>query len=101
MCAHLAFLLALHVLCLKPFHRYTSDSCLEIDVKSVVFGNQAPGLNDTSVAKAVDDRNRRWSDQLPREPGDLWDALLASDADSRQALFANCIALSVNAMHES
>jgi ParB family transcriptional regulator, chromosome partitioning protein len=66
-----ALFAALHTLCLKLFYRYTSESCLEIDVKSVTFGTQAPGLNDTSIAKAVDDRHRRWSEQLPREPGDL------------------------------
>jgi ParB family chromosome partitioning protein len=96
-----AFLAALHTLCLKLFYRYASHSCVEIEVKSVVFGNQAPGLNDTAVAKAVDDRHRRWSEQFPREPGDLWSALLAFDADSRQALFAHCVALSVNSVHES
>jgi ParB family transcriptional regulator, chromosome partitioning protein len=96
-----AFLAALHALCLELFYRYTSDSCLEIDVKSVVFGNQAPGLNDTAIAKAVDDRHRRWSEQLPQEPGDLWEALLAFDTDSRHALFAHCVALSINAVHES
>jgi ParB family chromosome partitioning protein len=96
-----AFLAALHALCLKLFYRYASDSCVEIDVKSVVFGSQAPGLNDSALAKAMDDRHRRWSEQLPREPGDLWSALLAFDTDSRQALFAHCVALGVNAVHES
>jgi ParB family chromosome partitioning protein len=96
-----AFLAALHALCLKLFYSYTSDSCVEIDVKSGVFGNQAPGLNDTGIAKAVDDRHRSWADQLPSDPGDLWDALLAFDTDSRHALFAHCVGLSVNAMHES
>ena len=62
-----AFLAALHALCLKLFYRYTSESCLDIDVKSVVFGSQAPGLNDAAIAKAVDERHRRWSEQLPRE----------------------------------
>jgi ParB family chromosome partitioning protein len=96
-----AFSTALHTLCLNLFYRYATDSCVEIEVKSVVFGNQAPGLNDTAIAKSVDDRHRRWFEQLPREPGDLWSALLAFDADSRQALFAHCVALSVNAVHES
>jgi ParB family transcriptional regulator, chromosome partitioning protein len=67
-----AFSAALHTLCLKLFYRYATDSCVEIEVKSVVFGNQAPGLNDTAIAKAVDDGHRRWAQQLPREPGDLW-----------------------------
>jgi ParB family transcriptional regulator, chromosome partitioning protein len=86
---------------LAAFYRCTSESCVEIDVKSVVFGNQAPGLNDTAIAKAIDDRHHCWSEQLPREPGELWDALVAFDTDSRQALFAHCMALSVNAVHES
>jgi ParB family chromosome partitioning protein len=96
-----AFSAALHALCLKLFYSYTFDSYTEIDAKSVVFGSQAPGLNDTGIAKAVDDRHRAWSDQLPSEPGDLWDALLAFDTDSRHALLAHCVGLSVNAVHES
>jgi hypothetical protein len=32
---------------------------IEIEVKSVVFGNQAPAL-------VVDDRHRKWSEQFPR-----------------------------------
>jgi hypothetical protein len=38
-----AFLAALQALCLKLFYRYATDSCVEIEVKSVAFGNQAPG----------------------------------------------------------
>ena len=65
-----------------------SIDCLDIDVKSVVFGGHPPGLIETAIAKAVDERHRRWSEQLPQEPGDLWEALLACDTDSRHALFA-------------
>jgi ParB family chromosome partitioning protein len=95
-----AFVAALHALCLKLFYRYTPESCLDLDVKSVVFGGQAPGLNDSAVAKAVDERHRRWSEHLPRESADLWDSLCAFDPDSRDALFAHCVALSVNAVYE-
>lgn len=96
--AHLA---ALHAFCLRLFYRYALESCVEVEVKSYVFGSQAPGLNDTAIAKAVDERHRRWSEQLPREPGDLWDVLQAFDADSRDALFAHCVAMSINAVYES
>jgi ParB family chromosome partitioning protein len=96
-----AFLAALHVLCLKLFYRFGSDSCLEIDAKSLAFGQQAPGLNDTALAKAVDERHRAWAGQLPRETEELWDALAAFDSDSRQALFAHCVALSLNAVVEA
>ena len=95
-----AFLAALHALCLKLFYRYTPESCLDIDAKSVVFGSQAPGVGDTAIAKAVDERHRQWSEQLPRESAELWDALSAFDRDRRNALFAHCIALSVNAVYE-
>jgi ParB family chromosome partitioning protein len=95
--AHLA---ALHAFCLDLFYRYSSESCLDVDVKSYVFDSQAPGLNDTAIAKAVDERHRAWSEQLPHGPGELWDALLAFDRDSRDALFAHCVAISVNAVHE-
>lgn len=97
----LSFLVALHALCLRLFYRYTSDSCLEIDAKSVVLGGQAPGLNDSAIAKAIDDRHGRWFKQLPQESDELWDTLLKFDVDSRHALFAHCVGLSVNAMHES
>jgi ParB family chromosome partitioning protein len=96
-----AFLAALHVLCLKLFYRYGSDSCPEIDAKSIAFGQQAPGLNDSALAKAVDERHRAWAEQLPHETEDLWDALAAFDGDSRQALFAHCVSLSLNAVVEA
>jgi ParB family chromosome partitioning protein len=95
-----AFLAALHALCLKLFYRYTPESCLDVEVKSIVFGSQAPGLNDSAIAKAVDERHRRWSEHLPRESTELWDALSVLDQDSRDALFAHCVALSVNAVYE-
>jgi ParB family transcriptional regulator, chromosome partitioning protein len=58
------------------------------------------GFEDSAAAKAVDERHRRWSAQLPRESADLWHALSAFDPDSRDALFAHCVALSVNAVYE-
>jgi ParB family transcriptional regulator, chromosome partitioning protein len=96
-----AFVAALHVLCLKLFYRYALDSCLEIEPKGTMFGGQAPGLADTASAKAIDARHAAWAAQLPREPGALWDALMAFDHDSRRSLFAHCVALTVNAVSET
>jgi ParB family chromosome partitioning protein len=96
-----AFVAALHVLCLKLFYRYALDSCLEIEPKSAMFSGQAPGLADTTSAKAIDARHAAWAAQLPREPATLWDALMAFDHDSRQALFAHCVSLTVNAVSET
>ena len=66
-----------------------------------MFGGQAPGLADTASAKAIDARHAAWAAQLPNEPAALWDALVAFDHDSRQSLFAHCVALTVNAVSET
>jgi len=97
----IAFLAALHALTLKVFYHYGSDSCLELDLKSVGFGTQAPGLNDSASAEAIRVRHESWTKALPKESADLWEALQGWDADSRSALFAHVVGLSVNAVHEA
>ena len=96
-----AFLAALHVLTLKTFYHYGSDSCLELDLKSVSFGAQAPGLNDSASAEAIRVRHEGWAKVLPKESADLWEALQERDGDSRASLFAHVVSLSVNAVHEA
>jgi ParB family transcriptional regulator, chromosome partitioning protein len=95
-----AFLAALHVLTLKTFYHYGSDSCLELDLKSVSFGTQAPGLNDSASAEAIRARHESWAKALPKESADLWDALLEWDGDSQAGLFTHIVSLSVNAVCE-
>ncbi|MGB8842304.1 MAG: ParB/RepB/Spo0J family partition protein, partial [Aliidongia sp.] len=95
-----AFLAVLHALCLKAFYRYVVDTCLEIEAKSASFAQQAPGLNDTASARAIESRHQCWLRHLPQEPEDLWDVLVGFDRDSQAALFAHCAALSVNAVQE-
>ena len=97
----IAFLALLHALCLKLFYRYGAETCLEIEAKSVMFGAQAPGLADTPLAERVDARHRNWAAQLPEEPGELWDILAGFDTDSREALFAHCVSLTLNATHDA
>jgi ParB family chromosome partitioning protein len=97
----IAYLALLHALCLKLFYRYGAESCLEVEAKSVMFGAQAPGLADMPLAERVDARHEAWAAQLPEDTGELWDVLMAFDADSREALFAHCVALTLNATHES
>ena len=95
-----AFVAALHVLTLKTFYHYGSDSCLELDLKSVNFGTQAPGLNDSTSAEAIRVRHESWAKALPKESADLWDALQEWDRDSQAALFAHIVSLSVNAVYD-
>jgi len=97
----IAFAAALHALCLRVFYRYSQDTCLELDLKSAGFSAQAPGLADSALAVAFDARHKAWVAVLPKGPDDLWGALMAFDGDSRQALFAHCVSLSVNAIYEA
>ena len=95
-----AFLAALHALCLQVFYPYALDSCVELTIKSVGFSSQAPGLADSAAAIALGERHQAWRDTLPKEAGDLWDALAGFDGDSRARLFAHCVAQGVNACVE-
>lgn len=97
----IAFLAALHALSLKAFYHYGSDSSLELDLKSISFSAQAPGLNDSVSAEAIRARHENWAKALPKESADLWDRLQGWDSDSRAALFAHVVGLSVNAVHEA
>ena len=90
----------LHALCLKLFYRYGFDTCLEIEAKSVLFGD-ASGLADSQSAKAIDARHKHWAGQMPRDARELWDVLGDLDSDSRQTLFAHCVGLTINAVHQS
>jgi ParB family transcriptional regulator, chromosome partitioning protein len=96
-----AFLAALHALTLKVFYTYGSDSCLELDLKSVSFGAQASGLNDSTSAEAIRLRHESWAKALPKESTELWRALRNWDSDSRSALFAHVVSPSVNAVYET
>ena len=96
-----AFLAALHALCLKLFYGYGLTSCLELDVKSVTFNAQATGLNDTAVARTLTDRHQFWLASMPKHPEGLWGALFQLDEQSQQSLFAHCVGLSVNGVHEA
>lgn len=97
----MAFIAALHALTLKVFYNYGTDSCLELDLKGVSLCAQAPGLSDSAAAEAIRARHDDWAKALPKDPDCLWDALQAWDSDSRSALFAHVVSLSVNAVHEA
>ena len=97
---HTAFLTALHAMTLRLFYRYGLDTCVEIELRSAAFGSHAPGLSDTPCAQSLEASLENWLKALPKQPEDLWDALKAFDSDSRDLLFAYCVAMTVNAVYE-
>ncbi|RJG39943.1 ParB/RepB/Spo0J family partition protein [Mesorhizobium sp. DCY119] len=91
----MAFIAALHVAVLKIFYRYGADSCLEITLQHTAF-SQTQGLADTVWAKEIEQRQESWGYDLPGNADEVWNYLIALDQDSRMALFAHCVSLSVN-----
>jgi ParB family transcriptional regulator, chromosome partitioning protein len=95
-----AFLAALHAMVLRLFYRYGQESCVEIEPRSTAFGTQAPGLGDMPYAQSIDRRIETWGKTLPKRAEDLWKALTGFDSCSREALFAHCVAMTVNAVQD-
>ncbi|MBA3448355.1 MAG: ParB N-terminal domain-containing protein [Pseudaminobacter sp.] len=95
----MAFVAALHAFVLQVFYHFASDTSLELTLKSASFP-QTQGLADTVWAKEIDERQEAWGRDLPKDEGELWEFLITLDDASRQALFAHCVSLSVNAVIE-
>jgi ParB family chromosome partitioning protein len=96
-----AYLAALNALVLNLFYRgYTSNNCLQIDAKDALVSD-FPGLAEFKARKEIDARHEAFEKLLPEDETQLWDALLTFDETTRQALFAHCVGLTVNAVHEA
>ena len=95
--AHLA---ALHAMVLQQFYRFGRCTCITIRADGVPIGHQTLGLTETPYARSVEARADVWRRTLPADAADLWDALAELDRDSRDALFAHCVAMTVSAVHD-
>jgi ParB family chromosome partitioning protein len=96
-----AFQAVLHNFVLATFYRFaTSSGCLEISIRTPTFPAQAPGLKESASAQAIDVRHDGWKARLPKDEGNLWDALTAFDRKEQAALFAHCASFAVNALYE-
>src|SRR5258707_6874248 len=63
-----------------------------------MLASHAGGIEDTKAGKAWADHHARWAAQMPRDAADLWAFVVDLDHNSRMALFAHCVALTVNAV---
>ena len=95
----IAFLAMLHALTLKLFYHYSPESCLQVEAKDTLV-SPFPGLADFAASTAIAARHRAWEEALPEKPEELWAALQDLDTENRDALFAHCAGLTINALHE-
>ena len=86
-----------HALSAQIFYRGADAHVLDIRPVSTVLASHADGIEDTKAGKAWADRHASWAAQMPRDVTDLWAFVVELDHDSRMALFAHCVALTVNA----
>ena len=87
-----------HALAAQIFYRGADAHVLDIRPVSTVLASHADGIEDTKAGKAWADHHARWAAQMPRDVADLWAFVVELDHDSRMALFAHCVALTVNAV---
>jgi ParB family chromosome partitioning protein len=97
----IAFQAVLHNFVQATFYRFASSSgCLEIAIRTPTFPVRTPGLKESASAQAIDARHDGWKARLPKDEGDLWDALTALDGTAQASLFAHCASSAVNALYE-
>jgi ParB family transcriptional regulator, chromosome partitioning protein len=87
-----------HALSAQIFYRGADAHVLDIRPVSTVLASHADGIEDSKAGKAWADHHARWAAQMPRDVTDLWAFVVELDDDSRMALFAHCVALTVNAV---
>jgi ParB family chromosome partitioning protein len=97
--ANMAYLAVLHALALRLFYRYSADSSLQIEARDHLV-TPFEGLGDAPPAQFMAASHKSWEQTLPDRPEELWDALARLDADDRQTLFAHCVGLTINAVHQ-
>lgn len=87
-----------HALSAQIFYRGADAHILDIRPVSTMLAAHADGIEDTKAGKAWADCHARWAAQMPRDVAALWAFVVDLDHDSRMALFAHCVALTVNAV---
>jgi ParB family chromosome partitioning protein len=87
-----------HALAAQIFYRGADAHVLDIRPVSTMLAAHADGIEDTKAGKEWGDHDARWAAQMPRDVSDLWTFVVELDHDSRMALFAHCVALTVNAV---
>ncbi|MHC2282881.1 ParB family chromosome partitioning protein [Bradyrhizobium diazoefficiens] len=87
-----------HALAAQIFYLGAEAHVVGIQPIKTDLAGHADGIEDTPAGKAWADRHANWARQIPRDVTSLWAFVAELDPDSRMALFAHCVALTVNAV---
>ncbi|WP_456725142.1 MULTISPECIES: chromosome partitioning protein ParB [unclassified Bradyrhizobium] len=87
-----------HALVAQMFYFGANAHVVAIQPVKTDLAVHADGIEDTPAGKAWSDRHANWARQMPKDVAGLWDFVTELDHDSRMALFAHCVSLTVNAV---
>lgn len=87
-----------HALAAQIFYLGAEAHVVDIHPVNTVLASHADGIEDTPAGRAWADRHANWARQMPRDVTNLWTFVSELDHDSRMALLAYCVALTVNAV---
>ncbi len=93
-----ALVAATHALAAQIFFLGADAHVVGIQPIKTDLAAHADGIEDTAAGNAWADRHANWARQMPRDVTRLWTFVSELDHDSRMALFAHCVALTVNAI---
>src|SRR5262249_14144621 len=93
-----AIVAATHALAAQTFYLGADVHVVGIQPVKTDLAGHADGIEDTPGGKAWADRHANWARQIPRDATELWAFVAELDDDSRLALFAHCVALTVYAV---
>jgi ParB family chromosome partitioning protein len=93
-----AIVAVIHALAAQIFYLGADAHVVGIQPIRTDLAGHADGIEDTPAGKAWADRHANWARQIPRDVTSLWAFVAGLDPDSRMALFAHCVALTVNAV---
>ena len=95
----LALVALTHALLLRVFRGVGGyASCLDVRLGSRNLAAEGDGIEDSTAARANAERHEAWARQMPDDPEAYWDFVVGLDADSRMALMAHCVSLSLDAV---
>jgi ParB family chromosome partitioning protein len=94
----IAIVAVTHALASQIFYRGADAHVLDVRPVSTMLAAHADGIEDTKAGKMWTDQHARWAGQMPRDVSGLWAFVFELHHDSRMALFAHCVALTVNAV---
>lgn len=85
-----------HTLAAEIFYLGADAHVVDIRPVNTVLASHADGIEDSPAGETWADRHADWARQMPRDMTNLWTFVSELDHDSRMALLAHCVALTVN-----